>query len=33
MTPPIHALAEERAERARLESTGTDSIYENIFTE
>ena len=33
MTPPIHALAEERAERARLEATGTDSIYTNIFTE
>jgi formate dehydrogenase subunit beta len=33
MTPPIHALAEERVERARLDATGTDSIYENIFAE
>jgi len=33
MTPPIHALAEERAERARLEATRTDSIYDNIFSE
>jgi formate dehydrogenase subunit beta len=33
MTPPIHALAEERAERARLDATGTDSIYTNIFIE
>ncbi len=33
MTPPIHALAEERAERARLEATGSDMIYDNVFTE
>jgi len=33
MTPPIHALAEERAERARLDATGTDAIDINIFTE
>jgi len=33
MTPPIHSLVEEKAERARLDATGTDSIYENIFTE
>ncbi len=33
MTPPIHALAEEKAERARLDATGTDSIYQNIFSE
>jgi formate dehydrogenase subunit beta len=33
MTPPIHALAEERVERARLDATGTDSIYDNIFAE
>ncbi len=33
MTPPIHALAEEKTERARLDATGTDSIYENIFSE
>jgi len=33
MTPPIHALAEERVERARLDATGTDSIYENIFSD
>ena len=33
MNPPIHALAEEKVERARLDKTGTDSIYENIFTE
>jgi formate dehydrogenase subunit beta len=33
MTPPIHALAEEKVERARLDATRTDSIYENIFSE
>ena len=33
MTAPIHAIAEERAERARLESTGSDMIYDNIFQE
>ncbi|PWR71427.1 Coenzyme F420 hydrogenase/dehydrogenase, beta subunit C-terminal domain [Methanospirillum lacunae] len=33
MTPPIHALAEERAERARLEATGSDMIYDNVFSE
>ena len=33
MTPPIHALAEEKVERARLDATGTDSIYTNIFAE
>jgi formate dehydrogenase subunit beta len=31
MTPPIHAFVEEKAERARLDATGTDSIYINIF--
>jgi formate dehydrogenase subunit beta len=33
MTPPIHALAEERAERARLDATGSDMIYDNVFQE
>jgi formate dehydrogenase subunit beta len=31
MTPPIHAFVEEKAERARLDATGTDSIFTNIF--
>lgn len=31
MTPPIHSFVEERTERARLDATGTDSIYTNIF--
>ena len=26
MSPPIHALAEEKAERARLDATGTDFV-------
>ncbi len=33
MNPPIHALAEEKAERARLEATGSDMIYDNVFSE
>jgi len=33
MTPPIHALVEEKAERARLDATGTDSIFTNIFAD
>jgi formate dehydrogenase subunit beta len=33
LTPPINALAEEKAERARLDATHTDSIYINIFDE
>jgi formate dehydrogenase (coenzyme F420) beta subunit len=33
MTLPIHAFVEEKTERTRLEETGTDSIYENIFAE
>ncbi len=33
LNPPIHALAEERAERARLEATGSDMIYDNVFSE
>jgi formate dehydrogenase (coenzyme F420) beta subunit len=33
MTLPIHAFVEEKSERARLEATGTDSIYANIFKE
>ncbi len=33
MTAPIHALAEERAERARLDATGSDMIYDNVFQE
>jgi len=33
LTPPIHAFVEERAERARLDATHTDSIDVNIFVE
>jgi formate dehydrogenase subunit beta len=33
LTPPINAFVEERAERARLDATRTDSIYINIFDE
>ena len=33
MEMPLHALVEEKTERARLDATHTDSIYENIFTE
>ena len=33
MELPIHAFVEEKSERARLEATGTDSIYDNIFKE
>jgi len=29
---PPHAFVEERAERARLAHTGSDMIYENVFT-
>jgi formate dehydrogenase subunit beta len=31
LTPPINGFVEERAERARLDATRTDSIYINIF--
>ncbi len=33
MTPPIHSLVEEMQERDRLNETGTDQIFDNIFAE
>lgn len=33
MTPPIHSLVEEMAERERLNATGSDMIFDNIFKE
>ncbi len=33
MSLPVHAFVEEKAERARLNATGSDMIYDNIFTE
>jgi len=33
MTPPIHSQVEEMQERERLNKTGTDQIFENIFAE
>jgi formate dehydrogenase subunit beta len=33
MDPPILAYAEEKTERARLDATGSDQIFDNIFKE
>ncbi|MCP1663026.1 MAG: formate dehydrogenase [Methanocalculus sp. MSAO_Arc1] len=33
MDPPVLAYAEERVERKRLDDTGSDQIYDNIFKE
>jgi formate dehydrogenase subunit beta len=32
MDLPLLALVEEKAERARLGNTGSDMIYENVFS-
>jgi formate dehydrogenase subunit beta len=32
MELPLHAFVEEKAERARLANTGSDMIYENVFS-
>ncbi len=33
LTPPIHSLVEEMEERDRLNATGSDQIFDNIFKE
>ncbi|KUL02663.1 MAG: F420 hydrogenase beta subunit, partial [Methanomicrobiales archaeon 53_19] len=33
MEPPVLAYAEEKVERKRLDDTGSDQIFDNVFKE